>query len=205
MSVLHKTLPVAEAIESRRSIRKYSSDPVPEEDLDEILRLTALAPSAWNVQPWRFHVITSQALKQKLQEAAYGQPQVTAAPVVIVLISDMEDMLAHPEEINHPGMSAAQKERTVETIKNTFGPMSVEERGYWGLAQTNIALGFLLLAAQGLGYSTVPMLGFDPAKVKQLLGVPEHVKIAAMVPLGVGDEKGHSHYRLSLERTVTRH
>ncbi|HYF80308.1 MAG TPA: nitroreductase family protein [Symbiobacteriaceae bacterium] len=205
MSVVHKTLPVAEAIESRRSIRKFSSDPVPPEDLDEILRLTSLAPSAWNVQPWRIHVVTSPKLKQQLQEAAYGQSQVAAAPVVIVLVSDMEDVLAHPEEINHPGLSAVQKQRTVETIKNTFGPMSVEERGYWGLAQTNIALGFLLLAAQGLGYATVPMLGFDPVKVKELLGVPEHVKIAAMVPLGDADERGHSHHRHSLERIVVRH
>lgn len=205
MSVVHKTLPVAEAIESRRSIRKFSSDPVPPEDLDEILRLTSLAPSAWNVQPWRIHVVASSKLKQQLQEAAYGQAQVTAAPVVIVLVSDMEDVLAHPEEINHPGLSAAQRQRTVETLKNTFGPMSVEERGKWGLAQTNIALGFLLLAAQGLGYATVPMLGFDPVRVKELLGVPEYVKIAAMVPLGDADERGHSHHRHSLERIVVRH
>ncbi|HWI64702.1 MAG TPA: nitroreductase family protein [Symbiobacteriaceae bacterium] len=205
MSTMHKTLPVAEAIESRRSIRKYSNEPVPPEDLDEILRLTSLAPSAWNLQPWRIHVVTSSKLKQQLQEAAYGQSQVTAAPVVFVLVSDMEDTLAHSEEIIHPGASAVQRQRQLETIKNTFGPMSVEERGYWGLAQANIALGFLLLAAQGLGYATVPMLGFDPAKVKQLLGVPEHVKIAAMVPMGDADERGHSHHRHKLERIVVRH
>lgn len=205
MSIRQKTLPVAEAIESRRAIRKFSSDPVPPEDLDEILRLTSLAPSAWNVQPWRLHVITSPKLKQQLQEAAYGQSQVTAAPVVIVLVSDMEDVLANPEEINHPGLSAIQKQRIIDTLRETFGPMSVEERGYWGLAQTNIALGFLLLAAQGLGYASVPMLGFDPAKVKQLLGLPEHVRIAAMVPLGDADERGHSHHRHKLERIVVRH
>jgi nitroreductase len=205
MQIQHKSLPVAEAIEARRSIRKYSSDEIPPEDLDEILRLASLAPSAWNVQPWRFHVITTPKLKAQLQEAAYGQQQVTAAPVVVVVVSDMEDVLAHPEEINHPGMSAKQTERTIETLKNTFGPMSVKERGYWGLAQTNIALGFLLLAAQGLGYATVPMLGFDPNKVKQLLDIPEHAMIAAMVPLGDPEERGHSHYRHPLDRIVTRH
>lgn len=200
-----KSLSVVEAIESRHSIRKYETDEVPPEDLEEILRLTALAPSAWNVQPWRFHVVTNRRLKEQLQEAAYGQKQVTAAPVVIIVASDMEDVLANPEEIPHPGLNQASREGTINTVKSTFGPMPVDERGNWGLTQTNIGLGFLLLAAQGLGYATVPMLGFDPAKVKQLLGMPEHVKIAAMVPLGVAAERGYSHHRHKLDRIVTYH
>lgn len=200
-----QTLSVQEAIESRHSIRVYKPDPIPPEDLNEIFRLTSLAPSAWNVQPWRFHVATEPALKQQLQDAAYGQRQVTSAPAVIVVASDMEDVLAHPEDVCHPGMSDQQKAGMVDTLKKTFGPQSVEERGLWGLTQTNIALGFLMIAAQGLGYSTVPMLGFDQHKVRQLLGLADHVKFAAMVPIGRAAQEGYAHHRFPLDRTVIYH
>lgn len=204
MSIKTKNvLSVKEAIESRKSIRKYVQAPMSQEELQEVLSLVQLAPSAWNLQPWRFHVITDSALKEKLQEAAYGQQQVTSAPAVIVVTSDMEDVLAHLEETVHPGYAEDQKQGHIDNMNSIFGAMSVEERGQWGLTQTNIALGFLLVAAQGLGYSTVPMLGFDQAKVRELLGLPEHVLFAGLVPIGVGTEEGYPHHRLSLDKIVS--
>ena len=200
-----QTLTVKESIESRHSIRKYEDEPVAQEDLEEILRLTSLAPSAWNVQPWRFVVVRETGLRKRLQEAAYGQPQVTAAPVVIVVTSDMEDVLDRTDEIPHPGMGLDARNGLIKTIHDTFGPQSVEERGLWGLTQTNIAMGFLMIAAQSLGYATCPMLGFDQGKVRELLRLKEHVKFGGLVTLGVPAEKGYSHHRHSLDRIVTYH
>jgi nitroreductase len=51
-------------------------------------------------------------------------------------------------------------------LSSLFGGMGAEERGQWGLTQTNIALGFLLMVIQGLGYASSPMLGFDLIKKK---------------------------------------
>lgn len=194
---------VQEAIETRRSIRKFVQEPIPRADIDEILRLASLAPSAWNVQPWRFVVVTDPGLKEQLQAAAYGQQQVTSAPAVILVLSDMEDVMANTMEIAHAAMPDEQKERVVQTIHRVFGGTSVEERGKWALSQTGIALGFLLIAARGLGYATVPMLGFDQARVREILGLPEHVQFAAMVPIGRPAEEGYPHHRHPLERIVT--
>ena len=58
-------LTVREAAEQRRSIRAYSPDPVPREDLDEILRVTSLAPSAFNLQPWRFVVVETPEARKR--------------------------------------------------------------------------------------------------------------------------------------------
>jgi nitroreductase len=206
MTVTHTaTLPVREAVEDRRSIRRYTDDPIPREDLDEILRLVSLAPSAWNVQPWRFHVVTDPGLKQKLQEAAYGQKQVGNAPAVIMVCSDMEDVMANTAAIAHPGMAPEAQQRLVDTVQNAFRDRSVKERGMWGLTQTNIALGYLMIIARSMGYGTVPMLGFDQGKVRELLGLPEHVEFAAMVPIGVPAEPGFSHHRHGLDQIVTYH
>ena len=195
-----KVLDIKEAIETRRSIRKYVQEPMNQDELHEILRLASLAPSAWNAQTWRFAVVQDAAIKQQLQDAAYGQGQITNAPAVIVVYSDMEDTLATVEETAHPGMGEAGRTGQRNTFDGVFGAQPVAQRGQWGLSQANIAFGFLMLAARGLGYDTVPMLGFDPAKVKEILGLPEHVQFAGLLPVGKRAEDGFPHHRHSVER-----
>ncbi|GGR78059.1 nitroreductase family protein [Deinococcus sedimenti] len=195
-----KALNVKDAIETRRSIRKFVQEPMNQDDLHEILRLASLAPSAWNAQTWRFAVVQDPAIKQQIQDAAYGQGQVTGAPAVIVVYSDMEDTLATVEETAHPGMGEAGRTGQRTTFDGVFGGQPVAQRGQWGLSQANIAFGFLMLAARGLGYDTVPMLGFDPAKVKEILGLPEHVQFAGLLPVGQRAEEGFPHHRHNVER-----
>lgn len=196
-------LSVREAIETRRSIRKYVQEPMNQDDLREILRLASLAPSAWNAQTWRFAVVQDPAIKEQLKEAAYGQGQVTSAPVVVVVYSDMEDTLQTVEETAHPGMGEAGGAGQRATFDRVFGAQEVAQRGQWGLSQANIAFGFLMLAARSMGYDTVPMLGFQPDKVKEILGLPQHVEFAGLLPLGRRAEEGYPHHRHSLDR-ITR-
>ncbi|PNY80631.1 nitroreductase family protein [Deinococcus koreensis] len=195
-----EALSVSEAIQTRRSIRKYVQEPMNQDDLHEILRLASLAPSAWNAQTWRFAVVQNPELKARLQEAAYGQGQVTNAPAVIVVYSDMEDTLNTVEETAHPGMGDEGRTGQRKTFNGAFGGQDTAQRGAWGLSQANIAFGFVMLAARGLGYDTVPMLGFQPDKVKELLGLPEHVQFAGLLPIGKRAEEGFPHHRHAVER-----
>lgn len=194
------TLTVTEAIETRRSIRKFVQEPMDAGDLREILRLASLAPSAWNAQTWRFAVVQSPEVKEQLKAAAYGQGQITSAPAVIVVYSDMEDTLNTVEETAHPGMGEDGRTGARKTFEGAFGAQDVAQRGAWGLSQANIAFGFLMLAARGKGYDTVPMLGFNPQAVKELLGLPEHVQFAGLLPIGKRAEEGFPHHRHSVER-----
>lgn len=205
MTIKIETTSVQQAIESRHSIRKYIQQPIDREDLINIFELVRLSPSAWNLQPWRFHVIINEDLKQKLEDAAYGQKQVTSAPAVIVVTSDMEDVLANLSETVHPNLSEARKEEEVANLSAFFNGMSVEERGQWGLTQTNIAFGILMIAVQGMGYASNPMLGFDQDKVRELLNLPSHVKLAGILPIGRPDGEGYPHHRFDLNKIVTFH
>lgn len=195
-------LSVAEAINSRVSIRKYVQEPMNQDDLREILALAGRAPSAWNAQTWRFAVVQTPELKEQLKAAAYGQGQITSAPAVIVVYSDMEDTLATVEETAHPGMGEEGRQGQRKTFDNAFGGQDVAQRGQWGLSQANIAFGFLMLAARSKGYDTVPMLGFNPQAVKELLGLPEHVQFAGLLPIGKRAEDGFPQHRHSLERVT---
>ncbi len=193
-------LNVREAAEQRRSVREYEPTPVPREDMEEILRVTGLAPSAFNLQPWRFVVVETPEVKEKLAAAAYNQRQVRSAPAVIVLYTDMADTLEHVDETLHPGMDSARRAASRDSVLKSFAARSEAEREGWGAEQGYIALGYLLLAAESHGYQTSPMLGFDAAAVKELLGLPAHVRIPALVAIGQGAEEGFPHHRHPVAR-----
>lgn len=78
---------VIEAIETRRSVRKYKSEPIPETDLMKILKAARLAPSAGNKQPWRFVVVRDPETKRKLGEIARGQTWISDAGVVVAALA----------------------------------------------------------------------------------------------------------------------
>jgi nitroreductase len=193
------TLSAADAADARRSIRSYAPAPIPESELLELLRLTGRAPSAYNAQPWRFVVVRDEELKKNLAAAAYGQQQVLRAPATIVMYSDMKDALERMPESMHPDMPQDKRDAGVASFRATFAGKSTADTEGWGLNQTNIALGYLLLLAEAQGYGTSPMLGFDAAKVKSVLGLPEHVQIAALVAIGHPDEEGFRPHRLPVE------
>lgn len=199
MQLATELLTVVEAAETRRSIRSFLSEELPEEDLREIIRVAGLAPSAFNVQPWRFVVVRDTALKAELSAAAYGQRQVSGAPAVLVLYSDMADALATAEETVHPGM-ADRRDAVAANLRRSWADKPDAERESWGAGQSYIALGYLTLAAQSMGYATSAMLGFDAAKVKALLGLPAHVAVPALVAVGRAAEEGFPHHRHAIDR-----
>lgn len=202
-SPMSAVLTVTEAAEARRSIRQYEQAPIPEADLREIIRVAGRAPSAWNLQPWRVTVVREPALKEQLKAAAYGQPQVGNAPAVLVIWSDMGDTVARIETTVHPGMQGEQREKHIASVAGTFNAMSEADREAWGSGQAYIFAGFLALAAKAHGYDTSFMLGFKPEEVKQLLGIPAHARIPALVAIGKGTEPGFPTFRHELERFVT--
>lgn len=194
------TMTVREATESRRAIRKYVQEDVPEEDLREILRQTRLAPSPDNFQPWRFVVVRDPEMRARMLPAAMNQSQVASSHAVIVLYADMEDVLATVDEMIHPEFDEAGRSFARAAFLESFGTEPVEERQRYAHGLAYIALGYLLLAAQAMGYNTSPMFDFDSDQVKDLLGLPGHVTIPALVTIGKGDEPGFPHHRHSVDR-----
>lgn len=193
-------LNVKEAAEQRRSIRKYTGEVVPESDLREILRIASLAPSPWNMQPWRVIVAQDAETKMKLQEAAYGQTQVGSGSAVFVITTDMTDAVNTVDEAIHPGYDADAAAGVKGQILGHFGGYTDDALVQWGRAQGYTFMGYLLLAAQSMGYGTSPMLGFDPAKVREMFGLADHVFIPALVSIGVPAEDGFPHHRHSVDR-----
>ena len=181
---------IFEAINTRRSIRKYKSDPVSEEDLQKVLEAAHWAPSWANTQCWRFIVVrdpgTKSAVAQSLTKVKAGDDlldnaavgAINQAPVLVVICAERGISGCHPD-----GSPATDK-------------------GDWLLFDVALCMENLTLAARGLGLGTVIVGAFDALKVAEILEVPEGYCVVTMTPLGYPDQTGQVPPRKALADIV---
>ena len=151
------TKDVADAIRERRSIRRFTSDEIPDATLSRLLEAACLAPSAGNRQPWFFYIVRNADVRQNLAEAAFGQKFLTEAPVVIVICAE-------------PARSGAR-----------YGERGAE---LYCLQDTAAAAQNLMLMAAGLGLATCWVGAFDEEAVSEVLDIPDGFRPVIMVPVG---------------------
>lgn len=194
---------VIDSARSRVSIRKYTDQPLTHAQIEEIIDAARRAPSAWNIQPWHFYAVTNQETKNKLQEAAMGQPQVGNAAVLFVLASDMKKPLGELEKLLHPSTPSETKDYFLSSVGGYFSSLELGAQQGWGRNQSYIALGYLLLVLESLGYASSPMLGFNPDAVKTILGLDADVEIPALVAVGYPAAEGHPQHRYPVSEVLT--
>jgi len=202
-----------DAIQGRKSIRRFKQTPVPDEDIKKILDAGRLAPSANNTQPWGFVVIKDKSLLAKMADAvremidrmlpfaddekqakrlaAYKGSYYTFfehAPVVIAVY--MEGYNAGTDRLlAKMGYSAGDIKRL---------------RPLPGLQSVSAAIQNMLLAVHALGYGSCWMTGPLVAQeaFEKLLGYDRDKFIAALLPIGVPDENPPARSRKPLEEVV---
>jgi nitroreductase len=150
-----------EVIRTRRSIRSYKADPVPEESMRRVLDAARMAPSGSNRQPWRFYVVKTPEKKRRVAQACGGQTWIDQAPIAIV--------------------TAGWK---VPTNRGGYiGDMSF-------VMDLSIAFTQLILAARAEGLGTCWIGDFQNTEVKKILGLPDDEDVVAVTPLGYPDRGG---------------
>ncbi|MGB7544453.1 MAG: nitroreductase family protein [Methanothrix sp.] len=162
---------ITEAIRSRRSIRKYQDRPIEEEKLLRVLDTGRMAPSARNLQDWKFIVVRDQDKRKMLSEAANGQPYVEKASAVIV------GCATEPENIMPCGQ-------------------------YCYPINLAIALDHMSLAATAEGLGSCWIGAFQEDKVKEILDIPEKIRVVAMLILGYPAESPAARPRRKLDEIV---
>lgn len=144
-----------EVIRTRRSIRSYKPDPVPDDVLTRILEAARIAPSGSNRQPWKFIVVRDEELKRRLAIACHNQMFIAEAPVVIVACG-----------------------YNIHWNRGEYmGDLSM-------LVDVSIAFTHLILAARAEGLGTCWIGSFSNEEVKRILGIPKDVNVVAITPLG---------------------
>ena len=178
---------VLEAIEARRSIRRYRDEPVPEELINRILEAARLAPSTSNTQSWKFKVVTDAGMRRRLKESAFGQKFVEEAPVVIACCLDLEafgDRGRQTLKLLLRGVrpSLEMALRFVRPGKSSeFDPERVIING---AINVSIATEHMALAACALGLGTCWVRAFDAPAVEELLEMSDGLKVVTLLTLG---------------------
>jgi nitroreductase len=178
-------------IQDRRSVRQYSDEPVSEEHLEMILEAARQAPSGENAQPWRFIIVKDPDMRQQLGAVAGGGSgrRFTAEFVT----QKMQERFSSLED-------EAKKKAIFDKLTSgrvsaflTDAPVSVVVCGrkdVWDLPyDTSAAIENMLLMVTALGLGAcwviAPCIDIrDEERLKELLGVPEGVKIVSIIAIG---------------------
>lgn len=152
-----------DVIAARRSVRHFDTKRnVSRVDLDSLIEAAHLAPTAGNIQPWRFFVVTSREARERLAEALH-QRWAAAAPAVIVVAVD-------------PRPSYAR-----------YGDRGAK---LYAIQDTAAAVEHILLAAVDRGLASCWIGAFDERAVAAAIGVGEPVTPVAVLPVGYSAESG---------------
>jgi nitroreductase len=176
---------VSRAIELRRSVKAF--DPghrMSEAEIDKLLSLAMLSPTAFNIQNWRFVRVADPALRKEIRAAAWDQAQVTDASLLMVLCADLSAWDKAPERY---WKDAPQPVRDfiVPAIGQYYAGREQAQRDE-AMRSCGIAAMALMLAAKEMGYDSCPMDGFDFDAVGKLINLPQDHAVAMFVAIGKG-------------------
>jgi nitroreductase len=196
---------IEKILRERHATKEYKTNVIiPEETLNEIFELAATAPSAWNLQHWRFLVIQNQEQKDRIKPIAYGQQQISDASAVVVILGDLEANRTGREMYNRlyesEFISKAVRDILFSQIEGGYqSPQFARDE-----ANKNAALAAmqLMLAAKSKGYDSGPIGGFNPAGLLEALNIPGRFIPVMIVTLGVAATPARPTTRFSLNELV---
>jgi nitroreductase len=174
---------VREAIEKRRSIKRFAAEHrLRPDEVAELLRLARLAPSAFNVQHCRYVVVEDPDRRRRLREVSFDQPQVTDASLLVVVCGDVRAWQKEPARYwSH--LPAGARDGLVRMIHDFYAGDEQLQRDEC-MRSCGLAAMTLMLAAQGLGYDSCPLDGYDPAAVARLIDLPADHLLCMFVAIG---------------------
>ncbi|MDX9754061.1 MAG: nitroreductase family protein [bacterium] len=221
-------------VKTRRSVRDFKPDPIPDELLMRLLDITHWAPSGYNLQPTHCIIVDDPDHKKRLHQACMGQRQILQAPVVVVFTGDRRVYQNNFERVveqekNQGAMNEQYEKIYRKFVKLAFSPdpaglgwawkssllpivnqfkpipqVPVVHKRYWLAKQVMLNAMVFMLAAHAAGLATVPMEGFAEKAVKQVLHIPASHIVPLLIPVGYAEQKEIKKTRLPLDGFIHR-
>ena len=166
---------VFEAIRTRRSIRKYKDKQVPWDNIVTIMQAGKYAPSAGNLQNWKFIVVKTDDKRTAIAKACLQQEWMETAPVFIVVV-------AEPKK--------------AERYYGTRGASLYTIQGCAAAIQN------MLLTVHSLGLGACWIGAFDEDEIWRILGLPEESSVQGIITIGYADEAPESPPKMRIEHVM---
>lgn len=213
-------------IESRRAVRRFTDEVIPDAVIRDCLEMAVLAPNSCNLQPWSFQVVRDPALLKQLHPVCMSQ-NAARAPLIIVVLArpdtwqqSCRDIVTYWPEAEVPqrirsfyaktapfqynqgplGLLGLFKRQLVKLLALRKplmrGPNSKAQMRLWAVKSTALAAENLMLGFQSHGYATCPMEGFDEPRLRKVLDIPRQAIPIMLLAVGRQGEKGIYNPRL---------
>ena len=176
-----------EAIHARRAIKHYDPAHVmTDAEIRQLLEAAMQAPTAFNIQHWRFVTVIDPEVRKQIRAVAWDQAQVTDASLLIVLCADKD---AWKKDAARYWKDAPQpvQDFLVPAIGQYYEGKEQVQRDEC-MRSCGLAGMTIMLAAKAMGYDSCPMDGFDFDAVAKIIKLPEDHVISFMIAVGKGTQ-----------------
>jgi len=178
-------------LQGRRAVKRFDAGfRIAESELYEILEAATRAPSSWNLQHWKFLLITSDEAKARLFPVANRQRQVLEASAVVAVLGDLEPYrnadAVFGMSVDAGFMTPETKASLVEQTRAAY-----EDARYArdeAIRNASLAAMILMLAARAKGLDTCPMGGFSRSRFVEAFRVPPRYLPVLLVAVGKAAE-----------------
>jgi nitroreductase len=179
--MLRRARALRQSLASRRSVRVFSSDPVPLEVVDECVRVAGSAPSGANRQPWSFVVVTDPALKRAIREGAEAEER----EFYERRITDEWRRALAPFGTTWEKPFLEEAPALIVVFRHTYDVEEGEKRlNYYTVESVGIAVGFLIAALHQAGLATLTHTPSPMRFLGEILGRPVNEKPFVLLPVG---------------------
>ncbi|MCG6533691.1 MAG: nitroreductase family protein, partial [Syntrophales bacterium LBB04] len=177
-------------------------DPVSDQAIFDILEAARLAASGSNIQPWRFIIIRSPEMKDKLKAATIYRFALKA-PVIIACCTNLSALDTRPDRVVELIQAGVFDQVEVE---GEYAPPERNQEQVLTYLNMNvgIAITHMMLKAVDLGLGTCWIGGFDPLKTKELLALDDNLQVLAILPIGYPERIPVPRPRFPLEKLIVK-
>ncbi len=202
---------LTEKLQRRYASKMMNGDKIDHQKLEHIKEAIRLAPTSLGLQPFKVYVIENQEMKQSIFDlAATGQPQIPTCSQLLVFVAlkkiTKEFIDDYFDLINVVRDMPKEKLIGYRAMVDGLSSRSDEDNFNWSTRQAYIALGFGLVAAANEEIDSVPIEGFNPTKLNQLLGIDEEYQSSVcLLALGKRDEEKDYNAKLPKVRIAAEH
>lgn len=174
---------VRTAIEARRAVKQFDAGHrMTDNEIEALMSLALLSPTAFNIQHWRFVLVRDPELREAIRAVSWMQPQITDASLLVVICADVTAWDKQPERYWR-NASEEVREGILAAIDAYYRGRPQVQRDE-AMRSCGIAAQTLMLAAREMGYDSCPMDLSDLGEVAKLIRLPEDHVVAMFVAIG---------------------
>ncbi len=188
----------------RHAVKQFNDKSVDIKDVRTAIEVATLAPSAHNIQPWKFVIVTDKKAELAKDLPDLNKKQVESAQYVVAIFSDT-DLIQRSRKIARIGVKSLSNDLLgyfMETMPARYAKFDEQTKGEYLALNSGLVAMNLVLALTDQGMASNVLLGFDKTLTNDILGIDKRFRPELLVTVGYTDEKLEPSYRLPVDEVI---